>query len=198
MARANEAGKDWGTPPMLNRVGYHNPIGLSAGAGKGPRPPRRFNYVSAGGAGISSCSTYEHRTKPRYNSPWIAEAGQNLAAALAPPDPEKTLAAQRNKWLFERQQQLAQLQDEDRAASQAAEVSLGALLSGAGAQPATPTSPGEAAFFSANPAAAGPTGMDEATFQQHVQTALRGGRPIAEIVTAAVHGLGGMRRNEVC
>jgi len=118
-----------------------------------------------------------------YNSPWIAEAGQNLAAALAPPDPEKTLAAQRNKWLFDRQQQLAQLEDEDRVKHDAGIVSLGELLSGGG-KPVAPTSPGEAAYFSANPAAAG-GGMDDATFQRNIRTALEGNIPLASVVTAA-------------
>jgi hypothetical protein len=49
-----------------------------------------------------------------YNSPWIADAARNLASALAPPDPEKQLAAKRGQWEFDRLQQLAAIQDTDR------------------------------------------------------------------------------------
>lgn len=46
-----------------------------------------------------------------YNSPWIADAARNLATALAPPDPQKTLENQRAQWLFERQQEKALIED---------------------------------------------------------------------------------------
>jgi hypothetical protein len=49
-----------------------------------------------------------------YNSPWIADAARNLASALKPPDPQELLAREQARWQFDRQKQLAGIQDTER------------------------------------------------------------------------------------
>ena len=50
-----------------------------------------------------------------YNSPWIADAGRNLASALAPPDPDKTFARQRAAFELEQAHEKARIDEELRA-----------------------------------------------------------------------------------
>lgn len=59
-----------------------------------------------------------------YNSPALADIGRNLASALAPPDPEKTMARQRAQWEYDRMQQLARIQDEERMTDKGADQAL--------------------------------------------------------------------------
>lgn len=93
-----------------------------------------------------------------YNSPWIEAAGQNLAAALAPRDPDKELATQRANWMFQRQQQLAEMEDADR--QRAAEL-RGAFGDLATASSASDTMQPDNSAFSllADVAKAAPGGM---------------------------------------
>ena len=63
-----------------------------------------------------------------FQSPWIADAARNLASALAPPDPEKQLANQRAQWVFERQQELALIEDQKRKDAQDAESAYAEML----------------------------------------------------------------------
>jgi hypothetical protein len=90
-----------------------------------------------------------------YNSPWIAQAGENLAMALAPPDPQKQLAAQRAKWEFDRAQEVARIQDEDRLRAEELRQSLGDVYNAARAPAVSvgPHSPGEAQYFAEHPEA---------------------------------------------
>lgn len=62
-----------------------------------------------------------------YNSPWIADAGRNLASALAPPDPKEILAREQGQWQFQRMQQLAREAEEDRTANLEADKALAEL-----------------------------------------------------------------------
>jgi hypothetical protein len=50
-----------------------------------------------------------------YNSPYIAQIGQNLASILAPPDPAQQLAMKKMEFELARSKQLAEQQDADRA-----------------------------------------------------------------------------------
>lgn len=120
-----------------------------------------------------------------YNSPWIADAGRNLAAALAPPDPERTLAAQRAKWEFERAQQNAIYQDEQREAQELGRAAGGRLLIGDYNKPQDMgTGAGEMGFGqwmgAGQPEA--PTVRDDAAFRADIDAATKG-LPLGDVFT---------------
>ena len=62
-----------------------------------------------------------------YNSPWIQDAGRNLASALAPPDPEKLIAQQTAAFNLQEAKSTAAEHDTDRAGDQIARGALGDL-----------------------------------------------------------------------
>jgi predicted HTH transcriptional regulator len=122
-----------------------------------------------------------------YNSPWIETAARNLASALAPQDPEKTLEMQREKWKFQRLQELSRLEDEQRGLHKSGVTSLGALLADANEKAALPQGPWKAGYSTAeNPAMTHV--MDDDAFQGHINTALAGDVPFNDVVTAARSG----------
>lgn len=63
-----------------------------------------------------------------YNSPWIADAGRNLAAALAPPDPEKQLAMQKERLTLQMLQEKQRLDAEDRADEHTIRTAYGRMM----------------------------------------------------------------------
>lgn len=63
-----------------------------------------------------------------YNSPWIADAGRNLAAALKPPDPQELLQRERAKWMYDREQMMAGRADEKYMDQQAVEDAFAAMV----------------------------------------------------------------------
>jgi hypothetical protein len=119
-----------------------------------------------------------------YNSPWIADAARNLASALAPPDQEHLLEVEREKWKFQRLQELSQLEDEQRGLHKTGIQSLGALLADANAQTAMAPGPWKSTYSTAQNPAMVPT-MDDNAFEGHINTALAGDVPFNDVVTAA-------------
>ena len=119
-----------------------------------------------------------------YNSPWIEAAGRNLASALAPEDPEKTLAAQRAKWEFERAQELAQVQDEELARVQEARAAGGRLLTDSYEKPvATGTGPKQMGFaqFMQAGQPEHPSVRDDSAYNKDV-IAATGGLPLGDVM----------------
>jgi hypothetical protein len=88
-----------------------------------------------------------------YNSPWIRDAAANLASALAPEDPDKKLAADKMRFELQREQLLAQQQDEDRTRRLGQFQALGDIVAAAGQQPDMST----ATFGTQEEQDAGPT-----------------------------------------
>ena len=107
-----------------------------------------------------------------YNSPWIAQAGQNLASALAPPDPEKTLLAQQNAWKFDRAQELARMEDEEYAQKGVRQQALGDIITAQGG-------PEEGTGYPADQAA------NDAAIDAALQKAIQAGVPINDAMLAA-------------
>ncbi|HZO54884.1 MAG TPA: hypothetical protein VFB63_19410 [Bryobacteraceae bacterium] len=62
-----------------------------------------------------------------YNSPWIADAARNLASAFAPPDRDKLMAREQNKWEFEYAKTKAANEEADRTRETEASGYLGEL-----------------------------------------------------------------------
>jgi hypothetical protein len=114
-----------------------------------------------------------------YNSPWIADAGRNLAMALAPPDPEKTLAAQRAKLELQYLEEAHAQAAADRDRTMRGRTSLGNILT-APAAVAAPTSPGEAAYLRSQH----PNGLPTGPADEDIQNVVNAGLPLGELFTA--------------
>lgn len=112
-----------------------------------------------------------------YNSPWIAEAGRNLASALAPPDPLRTLEAQKQKMSMDLLQRQQQIMEEDRATHQAGVRSLGNIFTNP--EPVTAGSPGEMAYLKTQY----PGGLPAGPSDEDIKNVLASDIPLGNFLT---------------
>lgn len=114
-----------------------------------------------------------------YNSPWIADAGRNLAAALAPPDQEKLLAVQKEKLALQMLQEQRQETIDDRAKRDAGYAALGRIFNTPSAL-VEAKSPGEAAYQ----ASQYPNGLPTGPNPEDIKTVIGSGIPLGDLYSA--------------